>query len=276
MRLALALLFFFPSFLWAQSSAQEELKKLAWQRGPVEGRIAGKATIKVPQGYVFLDEKNTRRFLELAGNPPRDGNYLFAPDTLDWFAVFNFDTTGYVKDDEKIDPDNLLKQLMASDAPENQERKRLGMQEIYTVGWEVPPHYDTETKRLEWGVRLKTASGHFVVNYTSRLLGRSGVMSAILVGDPATLGRDVESFKGGLREFSYLSGEKYAEFKSGDKVAEYGLAALIVGGAAAVATKKGFWAALIAFLGAFWKLIVGVGVAVLAWLGKLFKGKQQQ
>lgn len=149
MRLVLAWLLLFPMFLAAQNSPQDELRKLAWQVGPTEGRIGTKATIKVQQGYVFLDEKNTSRFLQLAGNPPRDGHYLYAPEGLDWFAVFSFDATGYVKDDEKIDPDALLKTIKASDGPGNEERKRLGMSPLYTVGWEVAPHYDTETKRLE-------------------------------------------------------------------------------------------------------------------------------
>jgi hypothetical protein len=33
----------------------------------------------VPEGYVFLDDGNTRRFLELVGNPPIDNHFLFAP-----------------------------------------------------------------------------------------------------------------------------------------------------------------------------------------------------
>jgi uncharacterized membrane-anchored protein len=274
MRLVLTWLLLFPIVVAAQNS-QDELRKLAWQVGPMEGRIGAKATIKVPQGYVFLDDKNTSRFLQLAGNPPRDGHYLFAPEGLDWFAVFSFDTTGYVKDDEKIDPDALLKTMKDSDGPGNQERKRMGMSPLYTVGWEVPPHYDTETKRLEWGLRLKSEGERYTVNYSSRILGRTGVMSAILVADPNTLSKDTQAFKAGLKEFSYVSGEKYSEFKAGDRVAEIGLAALVLGGAAAVASKKGFWAAIVAFFGAFWKLIVGVIVAALAGLGSLFRKKQQ-
>ena len=63
-----------------------------------------------------------------------------------------------------------------------------------------------------------------------------------------------------------MAGERYAEFRAGDRVAEYGLAALVLGGAAAVATKSGF-------LKAFGKLIVvgvmGVGAAVLAFVRRL-------
>jgi uncharacterized membrane-anchored protein len=276
MRSALGLLLIWPLLAWGQadSATVAEMQKLAWQRGPVEGRIGDKAVLKVPQGYVFLDAKNTSRFLELTGNPPRDANYLFAPSSLNWFAVFAFNPAGHVKDDEAIDADALLKSLKRSDQPENEERKRLGMEALYTDGWQVPPHYDTDTKRLEWGTRLRTERGELIVNYSSRLLGRSGVMSAILVSDPQNLAADSQEFKGALRDFSYVAGERYSEFKPGDKVAQYGLAALIVGGAAAVATKKGFWAVLAGFLGAFWKLVVGAGVAALAGLGSLLKRKK--
>src|SRR5262245_41059445 len=196
MRFVVAFPCLFPFAALAQrGNVQEELAKLQWQRGPAQGLVAGKAMIQVPQGYVFLDDKNTSRFLELAGNPPRPGHYMFAPETLQWFAVFSFDSIGYVKDDEKIDPDKLLKSLKESDAPSNQERSRLGMPPLYTVGWEVPPHYDSDTKRLEWGLRLTSDQKRFTVNYTSRILGRTGVMSAVLVADPNTLAADTVAFK---------------------------------------------------------------------------------
>jgi uncharacterized membrane-anchored protein len=266
----------FPILVWGQGDpvAEAELKKLAWQVGPSEARIGDKATIKVPDGYLFLDDKNTRRFLELMGNPPRDGHYLFAPNTLEWFSVFSFNPSGYVKDDEKIDPDELLKKLKESDGHSNEERQRLGMSKIYTDGWEVPPHYDSQTKRLEWGTRLRNEQGRTNVNYTSRLLGRSGVMSATLVTGTSSLAADTATFKNALEQFSYAPGEKYSEFKQGDKLAAYGLGALILGGAAAVATKKGLWAVIGGFLAAFWKILVGVFVAIAAGFRSIFKKKE--
>ncbi len=275
-KILLILLLVFPILACGQGdpAIEAELKKLAWQVGPSEGRIGDKATIKVPDGYLFLDAKNTSRFLELMGNPPRDGHYLFAPQTLEWFSVFSFDAAGYVKDDEKIDPDALLKSLKEGDAPSNEERTRLGMSKIYTDGWEVPPHYDNQTKRLEWGTRLRNEQGRTNVNYTSRLLGRSGVMSATLVTGTASLKADTVNFQAALEQFSYAPGEKYSEFKQGDKLAAYGLGALILGGAAAVATKKGLWAVIGGFLAAFWKIIAGVFIAGLAGFKSLFKKKE--
>ena len=134
----------------------------------------------------------------------------------------------------------------------NEERKRRGLQTLILEDWYVPPHYDVQTKRLEWATKLREASGGITVNYTIRLLGRTGVMSAILVSDPTTLDKDMKSFKSALAGLDFNLGQKYSEFRSGDKVAEYGLAALIVGGAAAAAAKSGAFK----FLGKF----VGVGV----------------
>jgi uncharacterized membrane-anchored protein len=149
------------------------------------------------------------------------------------------------------------------------------MRPLFTDGWQVAPHYDIDTKRLEWGARLRTDKDEKIVNYTSRLLGRTGVMSAVLVSEPASLDADIKEFKSVLKSFTYDSGESYSEFKSGDKVAEYGLAALILGGAAAVATKKGFWAVLAGFFAAFWKVLAGLAVAAVAGLGSVFKKKKE-
>lgn len=250
----------------------QELQQLAWQRGPSEGAIGSKAKIQIPNGFSFLDERNTRRFLELMGNPPRDGHYMIAPANIDWFAVFSFDPVGYVKDDEKIDAAALLDSLKEGDGPGNEERKRLGMAPIYTDGWHVPPHYDAGTKRLEWGMRLRDEKGGIHVNYTSRLLGRSGVMSAVLVSSPQTLNDDMNSFNGALAGYQFVAGEQYAEFKQGDKIAEYGLAALVVGGAAAAAAKAGLFKSLGKFL---WVIIGGALMGGWALLKKFFGRKKE-
>ncbi|MFY9317372.1 MAG: DUF2167 domain-containing protein [Burkholderiales bacterium] len=252
------------------AAIMQELQKLAWQRGPGEGAIGAQAKIRIAQGYAFLDEKNTRRFLELMGNPPRDRHYMIAPANLDWFAVFSFDPVGYVKDDEKIDAEQLLETLKKSDERGNDERKRLGMEPIYTDGWQVPPHYDAATQRLEWGMRLRDGQGGLHVNYTSRLLGRSGVMSAVLVSAPQTLAEDIKAFNGALAGYEFVAGEKYAEFKSGDKIAEYGLAALVVGGAAAAAAKAGW----LKFLGKFWFVILAGLAAAWGLVKRFFFGRK--
>ncbi|WP_426341377.1 DUF2167 domain-containing protein [Pseudoduganella sp. S-14] len=272
--IALALV---PVFAMADMTAEQrkaEFDKLDWHTGPRAEAIAGKATLKTPSDKVqFLDDKNSRRFLELTGNLPEDGNYTILDSEGGWWATFTFDQSGYVKEGDKIDADALLKTLKESDEPANQERKRLGLGALYTEGWYVPPHYDEKTKQLEWGLKLRSDHG-VSLNYTIRLLGRSGVMSATLVSSPETLDADVASFRKVLTGFDYNDGEKYSEFKPGDHVAEFGLAALVTGGAAVIATKKGFWAAAALFLAKMWKLVAVGGVAAIAGLKSLFKKKE--
>jgi uncharacterized membrane-anchored protein len=54
-----------------------------------------------------------------------------------------------VQDDEKIDADKLLKLLTESDGPGNDRRTKFGMSLLYTDDWQVLPHYDRQTRRLE-------------------------------------------------------------------------------------------------------------------------------
>jgi uncharacterized membrane-anchored protein len=248
----------------SQAEFAAQMRALNWQRGPVAGRLGGVAALEVAEGQAFLDGPSTRRFLELTGNPPRDDRYALVADQ--WFAIFFFEDSGYVRDDETLDADALLQSLRESDEHGNAERQRLGMPALHTAGWAVPPHYDADTRRLEWGVQLRGEDGHALVNYTIRLLGRRGVMHAILVSDPERLTQDIAEFKAALAGYTFVPGEKYSEFRAGDRIAEYGLAALVLGGAAAVATKSGFFKA-------FGKLIVigvaGLGAAIVALFRRL-------
>ncbi|WP_020396337.1 DUF2167 domain-containing protein [Thiolinea disciformis] len=252
--------------------AANAIRVLDWHVGPQTEDVASKATLNTDSTLAFLDEGNSKRFLELTGNIPESGNFVLLSTQHNWWATFSFNPLGYVKDDEKIDPDALLQQLKDNEAAANEERKRLGIPPLHTEGWYVPPHYDVESNRLEWGLKLRS-EGQVVLNYTIRLLGRTGVMNATLVSNPETFDADVRTFKAALLGFEFNSGERYAEFKQGDRVAEFGLAAHIAGGAAAVATKKGFWAVIAGFFAAAWKFIAVAVVGLFAWLRSLFKSK---
>ena len=71
----------------------------------------------------------------------------------------------------------------------------------------------------------------------------------------------------------FTDDQTYAAYKPGDKVADYGLAALVTGGAVAVAAKSGLWKVIVGALVAGWKFIVAGVVALFAALGRIFKRK---
>jgi uncharacterized membrane-anchored protein len=221
-------------------SPEQQIEALGWLSAGSIGRVADKAEFRVKEGYTFLGAADTDKFLQLNGNPPQGGHsYTIASTSKNWFGILSFAAEGYVKDDEKIDADALLKALKEQNVAGNEEKKKQGYQTLSMEGWFFPPRYDQETKRLEWGTRLRAEDNSAVVNVSTKILGRSGYTHAILVSSPATMETDLADFKLALKNFEYVPGEKYSEWKEGDKTAAYGLGALVLGGAAAVATSKG-------------------------------------
>ncbi len=246
---------------------QQALKEISWQRGPCTVDVGSIAQVKVPQGYKFTGAAGARRLLEAMKNPtsPRDLG-LLCPDNLGWFVTFEFDSIGFVKDDEKnnLDANAILESLRKGNDAGNEERRQRGWPTIDLVGWEQPPRYDPQTNNLTWATRLRSPNGIEDVNYNTRLLGRGGSMSVNLVTAPAQLQATLPTYRTILTGYSYKPGHRYAEFRQGDPIAQYGLTALVAGGAAALAAKSGF-------LAKFGKVIIGGIVALFAGIGALFK-----
>jgi uncharacterized membrane-anchored protein len=112
------------------------------------------------------------------------------------------------------------------------------------------------------------------LNYDVRVLGREGVLSMNAVaGMPqlATIESDMQQL---LKVAAFNEGYRYEEFNEDtDRMAAYGLGALVAGG---VAAKAGFFAKLGALLLAFKKFIV-IGLAALgAFLAKLFRARKAE
>lgn len=241
--------------------SEDFLSTLAWEVGPTTVAVPEGGVFQVPEGFVFLAEDDSARFQEYIQNIPSPGETMFAPDTLEWFAIFRFEETGYVQDDEAIDADAVLQTVRDGQEAANAELADRGWGTLTIDGWETPPQYDSASNRLEWAIRATSSDGGKVVNFNTRVLGRHGVMEVVLVTSPEALALHTPQFKTALDGFAYEQSASYAAYEPGDRVAEYGLAALIAGGAAAVVAKSGAGKALL-------KLVIG-GLAA---LGALFAG----
>lgn len=240
--------------------------------GPYSQSIANVATWNIKPGYLSLDPGETSAFLEKMHNPGVENCWLYGPEGLSpWFAVLSHEETGHVTDDEKLDPDAIMDQIKAATAESNQERRNRGWEELNIIGWQNPPHYESDTNRLSWAV-LNESVRQRGVNYTTKILGRTGVVTVVLVTDPDHLDSAVSVLKSNLSDFSFNAGNTYAEFRDGDKVASYGLTGLIVGAAAAAAVKSGAWKWFSAILLAGWKAILaallGIGAGIQAMASK--------
>ncbi len=248
-----------PEFGW------EAFDGVSWQKGPSVGDLGGTAQVNVPAGYVFAGASDTRVIMEANHNPTtgRETGFL-APAGEEWFAVFEFDNVGYVKDDEKdsLDANALLDSIRAGTEAGNKERLKRGWPTMTILGWETPPRYNDMTHNLEWAIRAQS-EGDPVINHNTRLLGRGGVMEVTLVIDPAKLSETLPKFKTMLEGFEFKQGHRYAEFRAGDRTAAYGLTGLIVGGGTAALVKTGAFKWV-------WKALVAGAVGILALLKKIF------
>jgi uncharacterized membrane-anchored protein len=254
--------------------AQRQIQALHWIHGPKHVELYNNAALDIPAGYMFLNPADTAKLESLTHNIGGANQYFLAPEDFHWEAFFDYRDDGYVKDDQKIDADAILDNIKKGTAEANKQRHEKGWDELEVTGWQTTPHYDPETKHLEWAIKGRDLTNNVsLVNFNTRILGRGGVTSVVLLSDPERLDASIDEFKTTLSQFSYLPGQKYAEYKPGDKLAQYGLAALITGGAAAIAIKTGFWKVLLTGLIASWKFIVAGAVALFGGISRFFKRK---
>jgi len=262
-----------------KAEAEAVVSNLKFQQGEVILKD-GLATLKVPEGLRFLNGHDAWTVLvQLWNNPPMPSPLgLIMPadagplDPKAWAVIITYEEEGYVKDKdaEKIDYADLLKQMQKDARETNKERQKEGYSTVELVGWAAPPHYDKTVHKLYWAKQLKFSGGdEDTLNYNIRILGRRGVLNLNAVAVMSQLPEIERNAPRILGAIDFNPGQRYADFSeaSGDKVASYGIAALVAGGVAAkLGLFKGLW---ILLLGAKKFVVIGV-VALVAFLRKLF------
>ena len=145
---------------------------------------AGIAMIDVPENFKFLGPEQAKFVIEeVWGNPPMNEAPLglLMPANTDATAygsyafVVTYSGMGYVKDEDadKIDYDDLLKDLKKGSEEENKERTKLGISTMDLVGWASKPYYDKEKNVLHWAKEYSVPGADVnTLNYDIRLLGR--------------------------------------------------------------------------------------------------------
>lgn len=260
------------SMVFAQEDTNSVME-IDWQAGPVMGNMSTISTLEVPEGYIFTGPEGTEKVMESMGNLV-NGSEIGMVYSLSnsWFAVFEFDPIGYVKDDEKdsLDAKAILKSLREGQVQANERRRAMQLSELEIDGWYKQPFYNEKTHNLEWctQLRLKGSDEPFA-NHNIRILGRHGVTQITLVADLDQLDTAIPELADILNGYTYSAGGSYAEYRQGDKIAKYGLTALVAGGAAAVAVKSGLFKYI-------WKGLVIGAAAVGGFFKKMFGKKAEQ
>ena len=248
------------------------------QVGPAQVALRDQAQLNLPDGYVFIPPPEAERVMTALGNTV-DSTFLglvFPQGKENWFVVAEYEPSGFIKDDDAKDwdVDKLFDDIKKGTEAANERRRDDGFSELDVVGWIERPQYDALTHRLVWSLSAKDRSAAAdepqTINYNTYVLGREGYVSLNLVTDSDAIDVAKEHAKELLAVTEFQSGKTYADFApSTDKVAAYGIAALI-GGLAA--KKLGLFALGAAFFAKFAKvLLVGGAVAagsIAKWFGR--------
>jgi uncharacterized membrane-anchored protein len=268
----------------SQMTAQQFLASLTFREGKIKlpGDIA---TLDLPASFRYLDPADAEKLITDGwGNPPGAKTLgMIVPADVNplsqagWGVVVTYDKDGHVKDDDAdhINYADLLKDMQEGMEENNKTRKEQGYSAMSLVGWAEQPSYDKAQHKLYWAKELHTeGSNGNGLNYNIRVLGREGVLVLNAVAGMEQIAQVKQEMKKVTAFADFTPGNRYADFNaSTDKVAEYGIAALVAGG---VAAKLGFFGKLFAVLLAFKKFIL-LGVAALGgWAWKLMGRKKQE
>lgn len=286
----LFLVLLIPAYAFASEEVQEEgmaeeefLSSLNYQDGNVS-LPGNKASLNMPESFRYLSPEDTEKVLVQAwGNPPGSGSQtlgMIVPadvsvlDDAGWAAVISYEEEGHVSDDDadSIKYDELLSGMQEDTRAANKERVEAGYEPIELVGWAAPPRYDKETHKLYWAKELKFGEAETnTLNYNVRILGRKGVLVLNFVASMPQLSEIESATPGILAMTDFNPGNKYTDFDpSVDKLAAYGIGALVAG---KLAAKAGIFAKLGGLLIAFKKLWIAVVIAVGAFVKKIFGGR---
>lgn len=248
--------------------------------GPADVKLREQAVLKLPAGQIFVPVPAAAQLMKAMGNRTDESliGVVFPQGNEDWTVVIKFVSEGYIKDDDARDwnAGDLLKELKEGTDASNDERTSRGLAAMEVVGWAEEPRYDAAAHRLVWSASTRhkgeSASDTLGVNYNTYALGREGYISLNLVTSLKELPVQKQIALDMLASLQYSEGKRYADFSaSTDKVAAYGLAALVAG---AAVKKLGLLAVVLAFLAKFAKVLVLAGGAAMWGFAKMFGKKK--
>lgn len=259
-----------------KARAVVEAAEAAMIRGPDTVPLRDQATLNLPDGFGFVPQKESSALMRMMGNQTDDrfiGLVYSLADDDQYFVALEYEDAGYIKDDEAKDwdADELLQSLKDGTEAGNEEREKMGIGPIKVTRWIEPPAYDAASHRLVWSAEVVAKIGEDpdpTINYNTYVLGREGYISANLIASSSTVDASRQEAGPLLQAITFNDTKRYTDFDSStDKVAAYGLTAL-VGGLAA--KKLGLLAVIAAFVLKFAKIIAVAAVALIAGLRRFF------
>jgi uncharacterized membrane-anchored protein len=251
-----------------QTAMQDELAKMHWVGAGDYTLPESKSKLTIPPDFFGLFGAEARRALELTNGTSHAQDEALLVDKQDDLIVFDWQPEGYVSSDDWADVDAtaMLRTITEHTATENIEREKRHLSDLTIAGWLKEPTLDRASNTAFWTIEVQD-SGKALVNSTALRLARQGYERIVWVADKARYGNSTV-LQTMLTANDFPIGTRYVDHATGDKMAGYGVAALVATVAGAkVAKAAGFvgllvllkkaWLIPVVLFGAFRRKIVG-------------------
>lgn len=239
-----------------------QINSLNWLKSGTHKLPDSDSTITLPEGYIIVIGEDAKKEREMGeALAPDDIEAVVNDENFDNTTIFQWVESGYISIDDwgDIDPRLLLESITENTELANVERRKRGYSLIHVVGWLKEPTLSRELNTVYWTVEARDDLGYSIVNSVALSLGRHGYERIVWVTDKGSyvpFGGHLEMM---LKAHSFDPTFKYEDYVEGDKMAGYGIAALVaasVGGKVAQAT--GLLAVFKKFIGIIFAVIAGL------------------
>ncbi|HEV2547815.1 MAG TPA: DUF2167 domain-containing protein [Stellaceae bacterium] len=258
---------------------REEVGKIPWVRNGSHKLGESSSTISIPPDHVAAFAADAVRFESLVGNGGLAAKHVEAVvvNRRNEQVIFqSFNDEGYVTlDDWKdVDAAAMLATIKENTEKGNAERARNGFAQVRVKDWLQQPTLDRDSNTVRWAIVADDGSTP-IVNAVALRLGRRGFEKLTWVGDAgayAAVGGELDLM---LRSHAFDPGSRYADYVTGDKVAAYGVGALVATMVGAKLAKVGLFAGLLVLLKKFGVFAVVALGGVLAKFRRALFGQKQ-
>ena len=251
-------------------SQLKEIRALHWQKGTVK-LSESHGTFAVPAPASILTGADAEREDNII-NGWSDANCEAVMIAGERRLVMTYNDSGYVPADDwrNIDAAKKLADIRRQIDDDNVERVKNGRLATRVDGWVEPPVYDAAHTTLRYMYALHHDNGVKWINAVALVLGRHGYEQFVL----ATDGKNPEAERLALAryidDYTFDHGFRFSDYVQGDKVAGFGLAALVGAGGVAALAKIGVFTTILLLAKKFILVILAAGAALIGGIRRLF------
>jgi uncharacterized membrane-anchored protein len=252
----------------------QAINNLPWETGPlVYNYNLANSKINISGDFSILRNEDAHQMLFWLNGTEFSYVDMYAMSDIDASQLlFSYTDSGYVKTDDwtKVDPDKFIKEIRENYKLSNETRKKNGQPTIMDVTWNKKPYLDDTLNSVYYALNVEWSNNTSSVEGTAIILGREGYTTANYVGGDQGYSESMLLNLSKMHKFNAT--KEYKDWKSGDKVAAAGIAALLASTLGVKFLKPGILAVVAIFLKKFWFIIF----IPLIWLFKVFTGSSKK